>query len=149
MEDNRVIVTCPKCGTKNRIPKDRLKDNPVCGKCRTPLSAQLSADHPVDITDQTFQKEVLFYPGSVLVDCWAPWCGPCRMVAPVLDQLAKEYASRIKFAKLNTDENQRIAAQFSIQSIPTLLFFKGGKLVNRQVGALPKGEIERHLQSIL
>lgn len=149
MENEPVIITCPRCGTKNRIPKSRLADKPVCGKCRTPLSTQPPLDHPVEVTDQTFQREVLSFSGSVVLDCWAPWCGPCKMVAPILDQLAKEYAGRIKFAKLNTDENQQTAGQFSIQSIPTLLFFKGGKLVNRQVGALPKGEIERQLSSIL
>jgi thioredoxin 2 len=149
MEKDTIILTCPNCGAKNRIPKNRLQDRPVCGKCRAPLSAQAALDHPVEVTDQTFQREVLSFPGSVVLDCWAPWCGPCRMVAPIIDQLAKEYAGRIKFAKLNTDENQRTAGQFSIQSIPTLLFFKGGKMVNRQVGALPKGEIERHLKSIL
>jgi thioredoxin 2 len=144
-----IIITCPKCGAKNRIPKDRLNDKPVCAKCRTPLGGQTVFDHPVEVTDQTFQREVLSFSGPVVLDCWAPWCGPCRMVSPIIDQLAKEYAGRIKFAKLNTDENQRTSGQFSIQSIPTLLFFKGGKLVNRQVGALPKGEIEKQLRTIL
>jgi thioredoxin 2 len=149
MENDSIIITCPRCGTKNRLPKNRLGDKPVCGKCRASLPTQPPLDHPVEVTDQTFQREVLSFAGSVVLDCWAPWCGPCKMVAPILDQLAKEYAGRIKFAKLNTDENQRTAGQFSIQSIPTLLFFKGGKLINRQVGALPKGEIERHLRSFL
>jgi thioredoxin 2 len=149
MENTPIIITCPHCGAKNRIPKNRLTDKPICGRCRTSLSNQAALDHPVEVTDQTFQREVLSFPGSVVLDCWAPWCGPCRMVAPILEQLAKEYAGRIKIAKLNTDENQGTAGQFSIQSIPTLLFFKGGNLVNRQVGALPKGEIERHIKSIL
>jgi thioredoxin 2 len=149
MNSDSIIITCPRCRTKNRIPRNRLNDRPVCGRCRGPLSVQTAVDHPVEVTDQTFQREVLSFPGLVLLDCWAPWCGPCRMVAPVMEQLAGEYAGRVKIAKLNTDENQRTAGQFSIQSIPTLLFFKGGKLVNRQLGALPKGEIERHLQALL
>ena len=149
METNSIIMTCPQCGAKNRIPRNRLAEKPVCGQCRASLSTRTTLDHPVEVTDQTFQGEVLSFPGSVVLDCWAPWCGPCRMVAPILDQLAKEYAGRIKFAKLNTDENQKTAGQFSIQSIPTLLFFKGGNLVNRQVGALPKGEIEKQLRSVL
>jgi thioredoxin 2 len=149
MDTNSVIITCPRCGTKNRLPKFRLKDRPICGKCRAPLSPQTPLDRPVEVTDHSFQQEVLGFSGPVVLDCWAPWCGPCRTVGPVIDQLAGEYAGRVKFGKLNTDENQATARQFSIQSIPTLLFFKGGKLVNRQVGALPKGEIERHLQSIL
>lgn len=89
------------------------------------------------------------FPGPVVLDCWAPWCGPCRMVAPILDQLAKEFSGKVKFAKLNTDENQATARQFGIQSIPTLLFFKSGVLVNRLVGALPKGEIEQQVNLLL
>ncbi|HMK65803.1 MAG TPA: thioredoxin TrxC [Thermodesulfobacteriota bacterium] len=149
MEPESVIITCPRCGTKNRVPKGRLHDHPVCAKCRNPLTAEKSPGRPVEVTDRNFQNEILSYPGPVVLDCWAPWCGPCRMVGPVIDQLAAEYAGRVKFAKLNTDENQRTAGQFSIQSIPTLLFFKGGKLVNRQVGALPKAAIERQMQAIL
>ncbi len=103
----------------------------------------------MEVTDQTFAREVTQHAGPVLVDCWAPWCGPCRTVGPIMEQLAGEYAGRVKIAKLNTDQNQRIAGQFQIQSIPTLLFFKGGQLVNRQVGALPKNEIERLLRSLL
>jgi thioredoxin 2 len=103
----------------------------------------------VDVTDGTFQREVADWPGAVLVDCWAPWCGPCRMVAPVLDQLASEYAGRVKIAKLNVDENPMIASQYGIQSIPTMLFFKGGRMLDKAVGALPKGEIERRLHSVL
>jgi thioredoxin 2 len=149
MESESIIITCPKCGTRNRIPGKRLLDRPLCGKCRNPLGPEKTMDRPVEVTDRTFQQEILNYPGPVVVDCWAPWCGPCRMVGPIIDQLAKEYAGRVKFSKLNTDENQRTAGQFSIQSIPTLLFFKGGKLVNRQVGALPKAELERQLRTIL
>lgn len=149
MEADSIIMTCSRCGTRNRIPKGRLDARPVCAKCRNPLVLGKTLDYPVTVTDQTFPQHVLSFPGPVVLDCWAPWCGPCRSVAPVIDQLAKEYAGRVKFAKLNTDENQRTAGQFSIQSIPTLLFFKGGKLVNRQVGALPKGEIERLVRSVL
>jgi len=105
--------------------------------------------HPVDITDNTFQEEVLSYNGPVLLDCWAPWCGPCRMVAPVLEQLASDYTGRVKIAKLNVDENPVTASKFGIQSIPTMLFFKNGQLVNKTIGALPKNEIEKHLQTLI
>jgi thioredoxin 2 len=149
MPENSVIVACPHCGTKNRIPGNRMQDRPVCGKCRAPLNKGVTYSHPVEITDRTFQREVMDWPGAVLVDCWAPWCGPCRMVAPVLDQLASEYAGRVKIAKLNVDENPGTASQFGIQSIPTLLLFKGGRLVDKVIGALPKGEIERRLQPVL
>ncbi|MEW6188346.1 MAG: thioredoxin TrxC [Thermodesulfobacteriota bacterium] len=149
MENDAIILACPRCGVKNRIPGNRLQNKPVCGKCGAPLSSYSTPGRPVEVSDQNFALEVLSFPGPVVLDCWAPWCGPCRMVAPVIDQLAKEYAGRIRFAKLNTDENRITAGQYSIQSIPTLLFFKGGKLINRQVGALPKGEMERLIKPLL
>jgi thioredoxin 2 len=148
MENETVIVVCEKCGTKNRVPAARIEEGPVCGKCRAPLDAGASSV-PFNVTDRSFENEIISFSGVVLVDCWAPWCGPCRMVAPVLDQLAKEYKGRVRIAKLNTDENPAISAKYSIQSIPTMLIFKGGKLADRLVGALPKQEIERHLAPLL
>ncbi|MCD6298449.1 MAG: thioredoxin TrxC [Deltaproteobacteria bacterium] len=149
MDQESIIVRCANCGAKNRIPKERLGEGPICGKCKAPLKVATSPAIPVDVTDQTFSQEVLSFPGPVLVDCWAPWCGPCRMVAPVLEQLASEYAGRLKIAKLNVDENPATASQYGIQSIPTMLLFKNGNQVNSLVGALPKPEIERHLLTIL
>lgn len=100
-------------------------------------------------TDATFEKDVLQADTPVLVDLWAPWCGPCRMVAPILDDLADELGDKVKITKINIDENQATPAQFGVRSIPTLLLFKSGQLVATQVGALPKGQlaafIERHL----
>lgn len=145
MEKDAVIVPCAKCGTKNRVPKDRLYDKPVCGKCRTLLPLNVYFNKPFDVTDGSFNHEVLSSQIPVLVDCWAPWCGPCRMVAPIVDQLAAEYAGRIKIAKLNVDENPLTASKFETRSIPTLLLFKNGKLVNRLVGALPREAIEKEL----
>ncbi|MBN1104792.1 MAG: thioredoxin TrxC [Deltaproteobacteria bacterium] len=149
MPDDSVIIPCSRCGAKNRIPGSRLQDRPVCGKCRAPLAPGGGVKHPVEVTDRTFLIEVMDWPGAVLVDCWAPWCGPCRMVAPILDQLATEYAGRVKIAKLNVDENPGTASQYGIRSIPTMLFFKGGKLLDKVIGALPKAEIERRLHAIL
>ena len=149
MGQEKIIVRCAGCGAKNRIPKERLGEGPICGKCRTPLKVGASTAIPVDVTDQTFSKEVLSFSGPVLVDCWAPWCGPCRMVAPVLEQLASEYAGRVKIAKLNVDENPVTASQYDVRSIPTMLLFKNGNQVNSLVGALPKHEIERHLSTVL
>ena len=149
MQQENIVVTCEQCGTRNRVPKNRLQDGPRCGKCRVPLSFKASPGRPVDITDQTFNREVLEHPGPVLVDCWAPWCSPCRTVAPVLDQLASEYAGRIKISKLNVDENSGTASKYRIQSIPTMLLFNNGELVNQLVGAQPRQELERVIKSFL
>jgi thioredoxin len=98
------------------------------------------------VTDNSFERDVLGVQGkAVLVDCWAPWCGPCRMVGPIMEQLAAESKGRYRIAKLNIDENPRIASQFQIQSIPTMLIFKDGKMVDRLVGAMPKQAIEARL----
>jgi thioredoxin 2 len=149
MNGESIIATCHECGTKNRIPKSRMGEKPLCGKCKAPLSIGPVTDKPIDVTDMTFHSEILDFPGPVLVDCWAPWCGPCRTVGPVIEQLASEYAGRVKIAKLNVDENPQTASRYSIKSIPTMLLFKNGDLVNNLVGALPKGEIESHLNSLL
>jgi len=146
-EDIR-LVRCPSCGAKNRVPLSRIHDRPRCGRCHEPLAPAPAAARPVDVSDRTFQEEVLSHPVGVLVDCWAPWCGPCRMVAPVLDQLARDYEGRVRIAKLNVDENPVTASRFQIRSIPTLLFFKKGTLVHRVEGALPRQEIERCLEMI-
>jgi len=146
---NSIIAKCTKCGAKNRIPKDRLNDRPICGKCHEPLPSVPVYDHPVDITDQSFENEIIRHPGTVLLDCWAPWCGPCKAVAPVLEQLAREYAGRLKIAKLNVDQNPQTATKFNIRSIPTMMIFKNGSVVNSLVGALPKPEIEKHIAAAL
>ncbi|RLB75422.1 MAG: thioredoxin [Deltaproteobacteria bacterium] len=104
---------------------------------------------PVEITDQTFEREVFSYPGTALVDFWAPWCTPCRMVAPVLEDLALKYNGRVKIAKINVDQNPVAASRFQVQSIPTLIIFKNGKAVDRIIGALPGAQIEARLQAAL
>ena len=104
-----------------------------------------SITEPIGLTDSNFANEISKYP-IMLVDFWAPWCGPCRMVSPIIEQLSREYSGKVAFGKVNVDENQRIAASFGIQSIPTLMIFRNGKAVDVMVGALPKAQIEMKLK---
>ena len=141
------IVTCPNCGTKNRIDENRAGQlQPVCGKCGTKLAAPSeSADgHPVVVTDANFDQ-VVAQPKPVLVDFWAEWCGPCHMIAPALEEIARESGGRYVIAKLNVDENQQTAGRYRIEGIPTLLIFKSGQVVDRLVGLQPKQSIMQHL----
>ena len=101
------------------------------------------------VTDDTFEAEVLQSTQPVFVDFWAPWCGPCRMVAPMVEELAREYAGRIKFMKLNTDENQGIAGAIGIQSIPTLAVFQGNKVLDYRIGGVPRDDLRRMLDGVL
>ena len=107
-----------------------------------------SITEPIVLTDSNFASEVTKYP-IMLVDFWAPWCGPCRMVSPIIEQLSREYSGRVAFGKVNVDENQRIAASFGIQSIPTLMIFKEDKAVDVIIGAMPKAQIEMKLKQQL
>ena len=145
------VVGCSNCGAKNRVDERRLANGEAkCGRCGTKLAAGAHESKPLNITDQTFEREVLQARGRpVLVDCWAPWCGPCRVVGPILDQLAAESAGRYRIAKLNVDDNHQTAARFQIASIPTMLIFKDGKLIDRLIGAQPKQAIAERLQVAL
>jgi thioredoxin 2 len=132
------LAVCPRCGAKNRVkapPKGQL---PACGRCGGDLPWLVSA------TDSSFEAE-LDTSVPVLVDFWAPWCGPCRMVAPVLEELARERAGKLKVVKLNVDENPRTSGRYRVQSIPMLTLFKGGQEITTVVGALPKGALLQRL----
>lgn len=147
MPQEAQLIRCPSCGTTNRVPSARLDEGhkAVCGRCKRPL---FQATTPLTVTDETFAADVEQSPLPVLLDMWAPWCGPCRTLAPVLDDLAREFAGRVRVAKLNVDENPRTAARFGVQSIPTLLALKAGREVDRIVGVHPRSEIARRMQRV-
>jgi len=141
------LIRCPSCGATNRVPLEKIMQGlqPVCGRCKTPLPV---GNQPVTVTDATFETEVERSPLPVLLDMWAPWCGPCRMVGPVVEELAREMAGRVRVAKLNVDENPATAARYHVQSIPTLLVLKNGQEIERIVGAQPKAAIVQRLQKV-
>ena len=146
------IRICANCGAKNRVDeRAATTSQPVCGKCATKLiglkAPATSNGKPQVVTDANFAQDVISASSSlpVLVDAWAEWCGPCHMIAPALDQLAAESDGRYKITKLNVDENPRTSAQFAIRSIPTLLIFKNGKLVDQILGVQPKQAIAARL----
>jgi thioredoxin 2 len=143
------LIRCPACGTTNRVAEQKLAMGLTarCGRCKMPLPVPGPAAEakPLAVTDASFSVEVEQSPVPVLVDAWAAWCHPCRMIAPVIDELASEMAGRVRVAKLNVDENPRTAARFDLRSIPTLLLIKDGREVDRMIGVLPKSEITRRL----
>ena len=141
--DDLVEYPCAHCGALNRIPRARLRDQPRCGKCKE----SVFPDKPVAASDATWKREVEDCPIPVLVDFWAPWCGPCRAVAPALEQAARERKGKVKIVKLNVDENPATAQKYGIMSIPTLMLFKKGELASRQVGAAPKQKLEQWITS--
>jgi len=136
MSDKKHIV-CPHCSAVNRIPANRLADNPKCGKCKEPLFT----GHPVELTDQNFAKFIAKSDVPVVVDFWAEWCGPCKMMAPAFAEASAQLEPNVILAKLNTEVAQQTAAQFGIRSIPSIIMFKNGKEVSRQAGALNTQQI--------
>jgi len=132
-------VVCPHCHAVNRLPAARLSEHSQCGRCHRPLFT----GHPVDLTADTFQTHLTRNDIPVLVDFWAPWCGPCKMMAPAFAQAAAQLEPHVRLAKINTEAEQALGSQFGIRSIPTLALFRGGREVARQAGAMGAADIAR------
>jgi thioredoxin 2 len=133
-----VVVMCVFCAKPNRVDLSRLAEGPKCGNCGRPIRL----DRPLPVTDATFDKVINGSSVPVVVDFYADWCGPCKMMAPVLDQVARERTGHVLVAKVDTDANPAVSQRFGIRSIPTLVAFRGGAEVARELGALPKPRLD-------
>ena len=127
-----LLIVCPHCRATNRVPPERAGDKPNCGKCHKPLFD----GHPVELDEAGFERHVAANDVPVVVDFWAPWCGPCRMMAPEYEKAAAMLEPNARFAKVNTEEVQGLAQRFNIRSIPTMALFRGGREIARQSGAI-------------
>jgi len=136
-------VVCPSCSAINRLPADKLAQGPKCGKC----GERIFTGKPVALTDQSFERHVSRSDIPVVVDFWADWCGPCKMMAPQFEQAAGRMEPEVRFAKVDTEDARATAARFGIRSIPTLALFRGGREVARQAGAMSAADIVRWVQS--
>lgn len=136
-------IICPVCSAINRIPATRLGEGPKCGKCHKALFSAV----PIDLNSSTFQQHIKRNDIPVLVDFWAPWCGPCKSMAPAFKQAASQLEPTVRLTKLNTETEQAIAAQHAIRSIPTLVLFRNGQEIARQAGAMGAQDIVKWAQS--
>ncbi len=130
-----IHIVCPHCDAINRVPESRLGGGAKCGKCSAPLFSA----KPLELNEQRFARHIQKSDLPVLVDFWAPWCGPCKMMAPAFEEAARRLEPQVRLVKVNTEENQAVAAGFGIRSIPTLVLFRGGREVARVAGAMDAG----------
>ena len=142
---NSIIVTCSNCGTRNRIPADKQHLGPKCGNCKNAISIA-NAAVPIELDDSSFHLFIRQASKPVMVDFYSPTCGPCRMLAPVIDAMARKFYGRVIIAKLDTSRHHMAASQYRIRGVPTLLFFKNGDLMDQVTGALPEQELTRLLE---
>ena len=142
---NSIVVTCSGCGTKNRIPADKQHLGPKCGKCKNAISLAGSAV-PVELDDASLPGFISRAAKPVMVDFFSPTCGPCRMLAPTIDNMARKFLGRVIIAKYDTSRNQTAAARYRIQGVPTLIFFNNGEPVDQVTGALPEQQLTQLLE---
>jgi thioredoxin 2 len=144
MDETRLHVVCPHCDAVNRVPQSRLADGGTCGRCKQPLFNA----HPVELHGHNFETHAAKSDIPVVVDFWAPWCGPCRAMAPQFEKAAGALEPGFRLAKVNTEEEQGLAGRFNIRSIPTMVVFKNGREVGRQSGAMDAASLTRWVQQV-